>query len=523
MNDSFRRILAIVRADFLLRFRRPSTLVVFLLLSAFAYVWVPAPSTGRTLLQINGQRAIYNSAALGMATASVGMIFVGLFGFYVISNAIRRDVVTRCGLVAASTSMRSIEYLLGKFVGNVVFLATFIGGFMLSSMAMQFVRGEAAFEPLVFVQQYLLLTPPTVVFVSAIAVLFEAIPWLSGKLGDVVYFFVWMLSVGIVVSQVAGSGQIGWGRYVDVSGFGFMIEQLQQTMHTESVSIGAAEFDPTKPTIVFQGLTLPPSWVVPRIVSMLFPLAFIPLAGLFFHRFDPVRTRRTAEKGRRNWLGRIQMLFKPLTRRAVTLLLRPARGGSLAAAVWTDAVLTLTLSPFTFVAFIAVSIAALVTGQSLGALPFVFLALAIFVSDIATRDVRAGTTAILYAAPRLREHRVWWKLASTCVLSLIFCAVPLAMSAGHGSGRFAAVLGGVLFVSAVSTALGVITQNPKTFIVGFLSFWYLVVNDHGQSARLDFAGFYRGASLPTAVVYLALAVVAVAAAQIAHRWRLARG
>ncbi len=134
MSDSLSRIVAIVRADFLLRFRRASTVVVFLLLSAFAYLWMPEPSTGRALLQINGQRALLNSGAIGMATASIGMIFVGLFGYYVISNAIRRDIVSRCGLIAASTSMRSGEYLLGKFLGNVAFLVTFLGGFMLSSM-----------------------------------------------------------------------------------------------------------------------------------------------------------------------------------------------------------------------------------------------------------------------------------------------------------------------------------------------------------------------------------------------------
>ena len=110
----------------------------------------PSPSTGRTLIQINGQRAIYNSGAIGLGTASLGMIFVGLFGFYVISNAIRRDIVSRCGLVAASTPMRSGEYLLGKFLGNLVFLTIFLAGFMLSSMAMLLVRGEARIEPVVF-------------------------------------------------------------------------------------------------------------------------------------------------------------------------------------------------------------------------------------------------------------------------------------------------------------------------------------------------------------------------------------
>src|SRR6185503_3164333 len=329
MTASLSRIGAIVAADFRIRFRRVSTVIVFLLLSAFAYVWVPDPSTGRTLIQINGQRAIYNSGAIGMGTASLAMIFVGLFGFYVISNAVRRDLTTRCGVIAASTPMRSGEYLLGKFLGNLTFLATFTCGFMLSSMAMLVVRGEARIEPFVFIQQYVLLTPPAIVFVSAVAVLFESIRWLSGKFGDVIYFFLWATVIGLVVANETTHGRINWARCFDFTGFGFMIDQMQRTLHTESVSIGASSFDPAKPTVLFPGLTLTREWIVPRLISLLAPLALLPVAALFFHRFDPVRTGRASGKGHRNWLGRIQNLFKPLSRRAVALIGAPGGGGSL--------------------------------------------------------------------------------------------------------------------------------------------------------------------------------------------------
>lgn len=408
MTASLSRIGAIVGADFRIRFRRVSTVIVFLLLSAFAYVWIPAPSTGRTLIQINGQRAIYNSGAIGMGTASLGMIFVGLFGYYVISNAIRRDVITRCGLIAASTPMRAAEYLFGKFLGNLVFLVTFVCGFMLSSMAMLAVRGEARLEPLVFVEQYLLLTPPAIVFASAVAVLFESIPWLAGKFGDVVYFFLWSLVIGLVGANEAAHGAINWLRCFDFTGFGFMIDQLQRTLHTEAVSIGASSFDPAKPTILFPGLILTREWVLPRLISLLVPLLLLPLAGLFFHRFDPVRTQRVSEKGRRNWIGKIQNLFKPLSRRAVSLLMIAGRSGSFFGAIWTDAALTFTLYPLVFVAFIAITIATLFAPLA-GLLPVVFAALAIIVSDVSTRDSRAGTTASLRAIPRLRENHVWWK------------------------------------------------------------------------------------------------------------------
>ncbi len=521
MNDSLSRVAAIVRADFLVRFRRVSTVVVFLLLSACAYLWVPDPATGRALLQIDGHRALMNSGALGMATASVGMIFVGLFGFYVISNAVRRDITSRCGVIMAATPMRSTEYLAGKFLGNVSFLFTFLGGFMLSSMVMLLVRGEARLEPLVFIQQYLLLAPPAIVFVSAVAVLFESIPWLSGKLGDVLYFFLWMAMLGLVISQEA-TGSLSWGRYFDVSGFGFMIDRMQTTLQTESVAIGASSFDPAKEPMVFNGLTLTPEWIAPRIGSILLPIAFLPLAAFFFHRFDPVRTKQTSDKARRNWIGRVQMLLKPLSRRAVRLLMWPARGHSLGSAIWIDAVLTLTLFPLALLALVGCAIATVALEQPQYVLPIVFLALAIVVSDVVTRDRRGATLPIIYASPRLRENLVWWKLGSTCVLALTFCAAPLAMAVSAGGLRFGALFVGIIFVAATATALGVITGNPKTFIVAFLSFWYVVVNERGASPLLDFAGFYGTATTQTVLLYATISVIAIVAAHVAHRWRLAQ-
>jgi hypothetical protein len=392
---------------------------------------------------------------------------------------------------------------------------------MLSSMVMLAVRGEARLEPFVFIGQYLLLTPAAIVFVSAVAVLFESIPWLAGKLGDVIYFFFWSTVIGLVGANEATHGQMNWLRCFDFTGFGFMIDQLQRTLHTESVSIGASSFDPAKPTIIFQGLTLTPEWIVPRGISLLVPLLLLPVAGLFFHRFDPVRTGQVSGKGRRNWIGKIQNLFKPLTRRAVSLLMVPGRSGSFVGAIWTDAALTFTLFPFVFVAFVGITVASSIAPLA-GVLPIVFAVLALIVSDVATREARAGTTASVRSISRLRENYVWWKLGSTCLLSLLLCAVPLIRTIAHGPLPLAALIGGIIFVASSATALGVTTANPKTFIVGFLTFWYVVVNDKGANPMLDFAGFYGRPSESTIFLYAAISVAAIGIAQLLYRARLAR-
>lgn len=392
---------------------------------------------------------------------------------------------------------------------------------MLRSMAMLLVRGEGPFQPLLFIEQYLLLAPAAIVFVSAVAVLFESIPWLAGKFGDVVYFFLWASVLGLVVGKEASHGQINWARNFDFTGFGFVIEQMQQTLHTDSVSIGSSPFDPAKAPILFPGLTMTRDWILPRIISVLAPLFLLPLAGLLFHRFDPVRTRRASEKSGRNWIGKLQNLCKPISRRAVSLVAGFGGGGSLGGAIWTDAVMTFTLSPLAFLALIAATIAPLCAPPA-AILPIVFAALALLVSDVATRDSRAGTMASVRSIPRLRENYVWWKLGSTCLLSLLFCTGAIMRTIPRGPFALTALLCGIFFVAASATALGLTTWNPKTFIVGFLTFWYVVVNDHGSNRLWDFAGFYGRATPGTVAAYSIASALAIGLAQIFYRVRLTR-
>ena len=494
------RIAAIVRADFLIRFRRLSTVIVFLLLSGFAYVWIPDAASGRTLMQINGARVLYNSSAIGMGTSMLASIFVGLFGFYVISNAVRRDVDSRCGYVIASTTMRTSEYVIGKFLGNVVFLTTFMTGYMAASMAMLLVRGEAPLEPLIFMKQYAIVTPSSIIFISVAAIVFESIPWLSGRAGDVLYFFFYAASLGIVVNMMVRGGG-GLARYFDFSGFGYLMEQMQRNFHTQSISIGSSSFDATKPVLIIEGLNLGGGAWATRLVSTIAPIPLLLLAGVFFHRFDPARIRAAGSKGKRGWMRNFNALAKPIVRPLAAI---PVRGAAM-----TDAMMTFAATPFAGVALIGISIAALANPKSL---PITFALAAIFIADIASRDRRAGTTALISAAPRLRENIVFWKFASASIVATILLIVPIV--------RHPVVIIAVLFIAAAATSLGVISGNPKTFIVLFLTFWYVLVNDAGKTKSLDFAGFYGTPAIGVIAMYAGIAIVFVAAAAMVHRARL---
>ncbi|HEX9459324.1 MAG TPA: hypothetical protein VGA84_09280 [Thermoanaerobaculia bacterium] len=510
IQHSVGRIAAIVRADFLIRFRRLSTVIVFLLLSGLAYVWVPNPASGNTLMQINGARVLYNSAAIGMGTSMLATIFVGLFGFYVISNAIRRDIDSRCGYVIASTTMRSGEYVIGKFLGNVVFLTTFVAGYMLASIAMLLVRGEAPLEPLIFIKQYAIITPSTIVLVSVAAIVFESIPFLSGRFGDVAYFILYCVSLAFVVNLMMHGGS-GLACYFDFSGFGYLMEQVHRNFHTDSMSIGMTPFDASKRILVIDGFNLGGGAWATRLASTVSPLPLLLLAQLFFHRFDPARLRASGARGKRGWMRNFNALAKPFVRPLAAL---PLRGAAL-----NDARMTFASTPFAFFALLGITIAALAKPASL---PIAFALAALFIADVASRDRRAGTTGLIYAAPRLRERFVTWKLSSAAIVAAFLLVAPLLQAVAGNRARLLPLVIGIVFIAAAATSLGVISGNPKTFIVLFLTFWYVVVNDNGATKALDFAGFYSTPALTVTLLYAAMAIAFVGVAEMVHRTRLSR-
>jgi len=502
------RLFAVAAADLRIRFRRTSTFVILALLSACPIFWIQHPSSGRVVMQMGGQRVLYNSAAIGLATAMLGMFFIGLAGYFVVSNAIRRDVITRCGFVLASTPLRSMEYLAGKFVGNVVFLCTFLGGFMVVSMAMQVLRGDVPLEPLVFLEQYLLLTPPILVFVAVLALVFETVPVLSGRLGDAAYFFAWV-TLGMLVS-VATSQGADWMRYLDVTGLSFVSGQMKHGAEA-SIHIGLNKFDPAKGVAVFHGLRVGVH-VFERLAATLAPLPLLLIALWSFHRFDPIRVKQGGASSGGGLMARLNRWSRPAAR-PFAFLLRPGR--SLSTAVLADVWLTFAARPVLAAAAFGIAIYGIVASPR-DVFPYALLGAGLASADIATREQRNRTTALVYAASDLRERQVSWKALTTFAVMLSFVAIPIARMAAAGHSILPA-LTATFFVAAASVLLGTLSGSPKTFLFLFLSLWYLAVSDKGETRVLDFAGFHRPPTAAIELTYLLAAFVLLGAASLWHR------
>lgn len=516
------RIVAVLWTDLLIRIRKPSTLVSFLLLCFVAYLWVPDPDSGLALMTFAKQRVLYNSPAMAFATSLLCSVFLVLVGFYLVSHSISYDIRTRCGQLIAVTPTSSWEYLCGKFFGNLVFLTVLTIGYLLSSIIMQWVRGEAPLDLTAYLSQYLMMLPPPIVFVSAVALLFESIPRLAGKMGDVLYFFLWGLLLSAAVGLGAGPGA-NPAMYFDFTGLALVEQGLFSQPGTENVSIGVSPFDPDLGVKTWAGIEMKRDWISSRVVSVLASLPLLALATLGFHRFDPTKSRTLKTRSGRGWLRRLDLMMKPVGRLLGSILLAGSgRTRGIARAIVADAALTLQNNPLgsaALLATLAISLLAPPVFLARFIMPVAIAAVAILVSGVSSREKRTGTTDLIGSVPRLADRYLLWKLGVTFLLGLAFTLVTILKLAPANPGVSLSLLGGTLLVASTATALGVLTGTPKAFIVLFLSFWYVSLNDGGKTPALDFAGFFGSADTRVGLFYLALAATLLLLAQFVYRAR----
>ncbi len=515
------QIRAIAATDLRLRLRRPATLWLILVLSGLAYLFIRDPATGLGLMVVDGARALYTSQVVAISTAGLASFLLTFAGFYLTSNTLRRDLLARTGAIIAATPVDSGTYLVGKFLGGAAYLGLITGAYLLNIMAMHLLRGEGPLQPVTFFVTYLLALGPAVVVIAALALCFECVPLLAGRVGDVGYFFLWMVLLAI---GAVGEGG-GLGRYADVMGIGFIMAQMHAVVDSTQMAIGMTPFNPSLPPWTLPPIPLTLAMLLPRVATALLALPILLVARLFFHRFDPARVRSGGQTGGDGLVQRLSTLIKPVTRivSEAGARLVPAAPGALRP-VLAETVMSLCQSPLVLVAWLGVVVATVVgSGATVArALPMALSAiLAIALADLSTRDRAAGVQAMLYSMPRLKPEYARIKLAAAALLALLFVVPPALRLAIGAPGAALSLLIAAGFMAALASALGFLTRTPKAFMGVFLLFLYMVLNG-AQLPGLDFAGWNGVATGSTRVGYLVATLLLALVAEAKHRWDLAR-
>ncbi|MFJ6379617.1 hypothetical protein ACIQI7_06330 [Kitasatospora sp. NPDC092039] len=493
----------LVIGDFRDRVRRPVYAVTLLAAVGLGYLAVPDAGGHWTIMDVGGNRGVYNSAYVGAVTALAGALWLTFGGFYVVRSGIARDVTTGVGQVLAATPLSTSRYLVGKFLSNLLVLASMVGALAVTALLMQLARGEdRAVNPLALVEPFLLLALPVMALVAAAALLFETVPPLRGGLGNVVWFVLAM--VFAIGGQSASAPLDGLGVHQVARSMGTALEAQHGTADLGQFSLGLTKVDSPLGTFRWDGLEVSSGFVLARLALFLAAFAVALLPALWFGRFDPARgsgAEAAAEAPHRSdgtepagarWATAPGALPRAALPRTV-----PRRAGAFGRLLAGEVrILVQGVSRWWWPTAAGLTVAGFVLPMNAVTgllLPLVWLWPVLIWSRLGSQQVENGLEVLLGAYPSARR-RLLAEWASGLVLTAVTGVAPLIrmLVAGDGAGT-ASWVGGALFVPSLAMALGVVSRSHRLFQAVYLPLWWVLVNN---VAAVDFMGAVRVGGSP---------------------------
>ena len=533
-------LFAIARADFLERVRRPGYLVTLGFMVYAAHLFLPPNHARYATFRIADFRGVYNSHWVGVVSAMLASVFVSFAGFYLVKNAVERDRRTGVGAVVAATRVPTRDYLFGKFLSNLAVLAGMLAVMAVAVAILQWVRAEDRhIDPIAIAVPLMLLSLPMMALTAGIAVAFEATPGLRGGPGNVVFFFLWILTL----SQGFSDGR---SLLADPGGSATVIEsatgrcrELGLPIEGGGLSVGFnikenGVWDLT--TFDYHGIRWTPRLLASRLLWLLAACALPLAASLWFDRFDtavaPAGSSKR-RKGRRTAAMNSGPAAAPgpaaasggATARAAAHVadLAPAtRGHGILPLLRAEMAIQLRgRSRWWWLVAIGLTVTSgfVPAGPARGFVHGLAWIWPLFLwSLMGARERLHGTSDILFSAPRpLARQLVGMWLVGVAIAGVAALGVPArALLEGNRAAAWA-WLGGACFVPSLALACGVWSGSGRLFEVLYLLLWY--VGPINQAPPLDYGGF-TAAGLADGVPFgFALAGVVLLALAIAGRRR----
>lgn len=507
------RTLALLEAR--VRLRRLSTLVTLLAVVAISWLVISDPAGGHTLISVGGARVRYTSSALALGSASQATLLFALAGFYLLRGRAGEDLRSGLGGVIGASQASNALCVLGRWCGGVLYLSALVGVFMATVLVCHAVRGEGPIEALVYLQTYLLVLGPMVLFTASCAILFDGWAPLMGKRGDLLYFMLWVGQMAMLPAVTESQGPPA-AIPVDFTGMSAIVTAFSAHLDIHRIMLGIGDFDPRLAPITL------PSWMwsgdVAAVRCLTALLACLPLllAVRLFHRYSPDRVKPARSRARRSPLALLDGWLRPLARLSRPLFALAARLPGVAGQALADVALTLAASPSAIALLLSAQVLALALAPHLLA-PLALACVAcwgVLASDLPTRDGDAGCALLGAAVPGGNARRYWRQLSASFVLGLMFTGVAMLRLAASEPLRACALLAGVCAFAALASLLGRTSGTGRTFLVLFLLTLY-IGTQVDTLPLADMVGFH---GVATAASVLAWLGVGIASAWGGHLW-----
>ncbi|MCL6606368.1 MAG: hypothetical protein K6T94_26165 [Paenibacillus sp.] len=496
---SLRILFQMMKADYLERIRSYSFMITVLVSIFIVYKFIPSSNESYLTLSLSNIRGIYNSDWVGSAIAILASMVLSLPAFFLVKNAIERDVQTGVGQIIATTPITKWMYTIGKMWSNFVLLMSIVAVLMVSALAMQLIRGESyTVELLNLSLPFLYSTLPTIALVASIAILFESVPLLRSGLGNLIYFVLWIFSLKWSITAIHSSQ--------DIFGISAILDRLSSgtnAMLPHSNGGHVSGVSPLRGDLVtydWTGVHWTMQMFLERYVWLAVAVGIVAVASVFFHRFDLTRTSKTNKSDKPGEFSKVEPYIKPVSINDSGIKLTPYTEvqGQFHSIRILVMELRLMLKGLRFwwylIALFMIVLGLLLPMESVSKFvaPFTWVWPILIWSTMGTNEAYHRTHQLMFTAkhPVRNQFIVLW-LAGIIVAYLTGSGAMIHfLIAGEWESLMAIAVGG-LFVPTLALALGVWSRNGKLFQVIFMLMWYL-----GPLNKLEVMDF-MGASQPS--------------------------
>lgn len=491
----------LARADFFERIRRPSFIIVLAITALAGYLFVPPVDAGYRVLQIGTQRGVYNSSWIGLMFGLVAAMHLPLFGFYLVKNAVTRDRETRVGQIIASTPLTKSIYILGKWLSNLAVLILILVILTMMAIIMQLVRAEETTINLrALIVPIWLMGLPMLAITASLAVLFECVPFLQGGLGNVIYFFMWLATIGFVltgaINEETGRAEVMRDPY----GYTRQLVNIQEQVLAEKpdAEVGSSFINAGRgieSTFVWGGISWSGRMILERLLWAGLALVIVMLSAVPFDRFDPARSKeKVKHEGIFNQLRKRIGGFRP----DAFLRRKPKEAGVRKVSSAVDLTpITMTIKQWRFFGVLVAELKLMLKGRNplwnIGALGLIigclvipleqvwrYLLLVVLLwpiglwSGMGNRARRNQTDQIIYAVPHPLQRQLSATWAAGFLIAFIATGcVSFRLIASGRSDTIIAWLAGAVFIPSLALMLGVWSGGPRLFEFIYVLWWYL--------------------------------------------------
>jgi len=531
----------LTQADFLERFRRQSFLVIVATAVLAGYLFVPPVDSGYRVLQVGVWRGVYNSAWIGLMFGLIAALHLPFVGFYLVKNAVERDRQTGVGEIVATTPIHKLVYVLGKFLSNLAVLVLILAVMTLMAGVMQLVRAEErTLDVPALVAPIWLMGLPMLAIAAAMAVLFECTPFLRGGLGNVIYFFLWLITLISVVSAFAEEESGLAQPRNDPYGYTRQLADIQQQVlavdPNAELGSGLIMLTDNKDTLLWEGPRWPVRVLGQRLAWTGIAAVLVAVAVAVFDRFDPARSKRPSRSvaeprparvpagssAREKGMGGDAGATHALPVAHLTRLARAPGRGQFHRVLAAELKLMLKgQSVVWYAGVIGLDLGCMVSPSELvhrALLLAVWVWPVLIWSQMGSRENRRGTEHVVFSVPcpALRQLPAV-RLAGVVVAVVAASGAWIRLGMTEHVTSVAAGLVGALF----TPALGVWTGSRRAIEAVYLLWWYIgLVN---RTPLFDYAGATAGeAASGMPIAYLVGTAALLAVAMLGRWWQLRR-